>query len=517
MTRLLLLLLVFPSAIIAQDGTRSWAEARAGSELERYARIAQLAGVAPLSHVGARPTLSIPVADSVHPWRARISRDAGARVSWVRPRAELIANGGLPWGMNDGPVWAGVGATMQANGGVRVQQGPFSAQIAPTLWWSQNADYALLPSADRRNPDADFLSTGIDLPQRLATDALGRMDPGESYLQLSGYGVAAAITTTNEWWGPGIASGPMLSPEGAGLPRVQLGSARPWNIGVGEITTRAFAGRAMRSSQSRDTSTNDGRRLVLGLSGSFSPRGLPQLELGLNRLFHRQWQDGGPRFADIRALFDPFFKEKLGDSADAPSRPKDNQLASIFGRLAVPGAGLELYAEYFREDHSFDAEDFLLEPDHDSGILLGWQKLLPRTAERWWVVRGELVNARVTHLDRLRPQVIFYEHGAFADGHTMRGQLLGAPLVRGGSGAELAVERYDPTGRLTVRWQRQGLPRNNNEGVGYGAVHRLEASTLRYGPRGDLSLRIGLGKRVGVTSEYDKLAVHAAAGWQWAW
>lgn len=518
MKRLALLLLALPSAVAAQDGTRSWGEARAGSELERYARLAQLTGVAPLGHVGARPILSLPHPDSLHPWRARLLNPAKASWSFVRPRAELIGNSGIPWGMNDGPIWAGVGATVQANGGVRWQRGPFSAQLAPTLWWSQNADYALLPSASTRNPLADFSTGGIDLPQRLAVGALGRVDPGESYVQISKFGIQAAVTTANEWWGPGVASGPMLSPEAAGLPRVQVGSASPWNIGIGQITGRAFVGRAMRSSISKDTTSNAGRRLVMGLTGSFSPRGLPELEVGLTRMFHRRWRNGGPTLAEIRTLFDPFFKERLGLAPDDFAAGRlDNQLASIFGRLAIPGANLELYAEYLREDHSWDTQDFLQEPDHDSGVLFGWQKVLPRSADRWWVVRGELVNARITHLDRIRSQTLFYSHVPLVDGHTMRGQLLGSPFVRGGNGAELAVERYDATGRLSVRWQRQGLDATFDEGRSYGAIHRLEASTLRYGARGDLSLRVGIGQRVGVTSQYDQFAAHAAVGWQWGW
>ncbi|MEX2181708.1 MAG: capsule assembly Wzi family protein [Gemmatimonadaceae bacterium] len=503
-------------------GARRWSEAAAGSELERYLRLAQLAGLAPLSPWSTRAfaphelDARIPRHDAGHPWRAEF-RTIPDRDWWiVRPNAQLIVNTGLPWGSNDGPMWAAKGMTVRQSGGVAVRRGAFAAQVAPDFWWTQNADYALLPAVDAAHPHTDFASSGIDLPQRHGNGAVGRLDPGESWVRMDLFGVAAGISTASEWWGPTQAAGPILSPNGGGLPRAFVGSSAPTDIWIGRAHGRVFVGRAMRSAVSTDTLSNRGRRLAMGVVGSFSPRGVPQLELGFSRFYHRAWRSGGPSINDISVLWEPLFKKNLPGKDDALVTAPDNQLASLSARLTLPNAGLELYTEYAREDHAFDKLDLINEPDHDSAIIFGWQKLLRRDDARWWAVRAEVVNARVTHLVRIRPQVLFYSHHQLRDGHTQRGQLLGAPMVRGGSGAELSVSRYDARGRLSFQWQRQGLARSAEGGLGYGALHALEVSGLRYAPRGDLSWRAGVVQRVGDIAARDLTSLHAAVGWHWA-
>src|SRR5690606_35961536 len=120
----------------------------------------------------------------------------------------------------------------------------------------------------------------------------------------------------------------------------------------------------------------------------------------------------------------------------------------------VPNTGLEVYGEYAREDHNCDARDFFLEPDHDSAYLLGARRTWGGERESWTVVRGEVMNAEISHLFRVRPQTRFYRHGSLRHGHTFQGQVLGAPDGYGGAAAELAVDRYKPWGRWTVDWQR---------------------------------------------------------------
>ncbi len=514
-----------PRGATAQGASRvarRWSEAAPGSELERYLRLIQLAGDAPLAPWGVRAfTLGefgalAPSATAAHPWKGRLS-DAPASGWWfVRPRAELIANSGLPWGSNDGPLWAGKGITAYSSGGVAFRRGPLSGQVAPDVWWTQNAAYALLPSSKPANPMSDFAANDIDLPQRFGDAGVGRIDPGESWVRLDAFGLAAGLSTASEWWGPGQAAGAILSPNAGGVPRLFAGTSRPADLWIGKVHGRIFGGRAVRSALSTDTLSNAGRRLVLGFVGTFTPRGIPQLEFGLTRFFHRRWRDGGPNLDDVRVLWEPFYKEAIPGKDDFALEQPDNQLASISARLTIPQAAMELYTEYVREDHSFNTLDLITEPDHNAAILFGWQKLLQRNDERWWAMRGELVNARVTHLARIRPQVLFYGHYRILDGHTQRGQLLGSPIVRGGSGGEFAVDRYTPRGRLSFQWQRQGLAGYAEGGLGYGATHALTASGLRYGTRGDLSWRAGLVQRVGDDASRDLTSVHAALGWRWA-
>ena len=57
-------------------------------------------------------------------------------------------------------------------------------------------------------------------------------------------------------------------------------------------------------------------------------------------------------------------------------RVRENQLASLFARWVLPGAGFEIYGEFGREDHSANLRDFLSEPDHGgSSRMLGLRKM----------------------------------------------------------------------------------------------------------------------------------------------
>ena len=457
--------------------------------------------------------------DSAHPWAKRFGAAPNARWWVVRPGAAVIANTGFPWGINDGPTWAGKGITTIATGGIAARWRGVSAQLAPHLWWTQNADFTPLPPVSQGTAaHQDFVEASIDLPQRFGTEALGQVDLGESWLRIDGHGVAAGFSSAADWWGPGIGSGAILSNNAGGIPRLFLGTASPRNVGVGRVHGRVFAGRLSRSGFSEDTANHSGKRLGLGLVGSFEPRGLPGLELGLTRFFHRRWRDGGPNLSDLRVLWEPFLKQgiKGKDDTVTVAGQVDNQLASVFGRLVLPRSGLEVYAEYGREDHSWDAMDIATEPDHISLVTFGAQKRFGAVSSAsYWIAYGEVTNARVTHLERVRSEGLFYEHGQLRDGHTLRGQLLGSPFVRGGSGADVGVDRYTVTGRLSVRWQRVGLARRLEGGLGYGATHVIEASGVRFYPRGDMIWQAGLGRRIGDTSARDATNLSASVGWRW--
>src|SRR5204862_44696 len=68
---------------------------------------------------------------------------------------------------------------------------------------------------------------------------------------------------------------------------------------------------------------------------------------------------------------------------------------------------------------------------------LGWAH---RTA-----ITLEAVNARMTHLSRVREQAPPYVHSRIIEGHTQRGLLLGSWMAIGGGGMQLRVNRRGPT------------------------------------------------------------------------
>lgn len=513
------------AAVIVTDGAdsvrstqpsviaRTWAELAAGSELERYARVAQLGGeldagiwsvraFGPIERVWRGPS-------GDHPWSKAVV--APKRRGWwlVRPAVEGVWNTRLPFSQHDGPMWSGRGGSSAFSAGLAARWGPITAQVAPTAWWTENRNVPLLPAAEPwlAGVRGDYAGGGIDLPQRLAPGPLGRVDPGESFLRIDALGVTAGISSAAEWWGPGVSSSLMLSNNAGGVPRIFAGTSQPVDIGIGRVHGRVIAGRLARSGEF----LVPGAQLLSGVVGTFSPRGMPGLEIGGTRVFHSTWRDGGPTWRDLSIIWSPVAPNVI-ETGYTPG----NQLASLFARAAFPGSGLEVYAEYAREDHnSFNNLDLITEPDHDAAVMFGFQRRIGKKgAPVWWAVRGETTNARMTHLGNVRTQVLFYGHGEQIAGHTLHGQLLGSPFVRGGSGSELGVDRYDHNGRIGVRLLRQGLATYAEGGRGFGALYMVDASMLRFTKYGEISARLGVVQRVGVTKDIDATSVNAMLGWR---
>jgi hypothetical protein len=184
---------------------------------------------------------------------------------------------------------------------------------------------------------------------------------------------------------------------------------------------------------------------------------VPGLELGAARFYHTPWPANGLRARNFVKPFEAIFKINVPSQVPGESNEDyDNQLASLFFRWVFPGSGFEVYGEYGREDHSWDLRDFLLEPDHASGYMLGLRKLWWRGEghQRFITLRGEVVNLQISTLVRGRQEVPFYVHGYTRQGHTYRGQMLGADVGNGGAAESVGVDYYHARGRWTLEWSR---------------------------------------------------------------
>lgn len=433
-----------------------------GSEAERYLRVLQLAGRAPVypwsvRGLGPRELDAAAPDSGTHPWARAMDyrRPPGARLTLVGPALARRYNSAFPYGGGDGPVWAGRGFTGSATAGFALEAGPLTLVVAPTVFDAQNREFALMPNGqpaherfmDPRAPHQ------IDLPQRFGDGAYRRVDPGESTLRLDLGPLALGASTASQQWGPAVEQPLVLGNNAGGYPHAFVGTSRAVDIGIGRLAARGVWGILEQSPFAQDTI--EPRRFMSGWVFSFSPRPSPNLELGVVRFFHTPWPQGGLTLHNFLKPFDPFLKAQL-DSTDFPDLrgDRDNQLASAFARWVLPRAGFEVYGEYLRDDHAWDLQDFLMEPDHQSAYTLGFQKAWDRGGRSLLVLRGEVMNARRSNLTNVRHQNLTYMHFSTPQGHTLRGQILGAPDAYGGAGSTVALDRYSPSGRWTVRWDR---------------------------------------------------------------
>jgi hypothetical protein len=199
-------------------------------------------------------------------------------------------------------------------------------------------------------------------------------------------------------------------------------------------------------------------RFVNGAIATYQPAGIDNLELGIARMTQVPMPDGSiPLNYYFRALGTPI---KTGISnGGGRGYDGDNQIASVFARWVFPRSGLEVYAEYGKEDYLWDLRYIAVSPDEQVARLFGVRKAVRRADGSIDVVRAEILNYERGNVDRARGGAQIYIHASGANqGNTNGGLMLGAPLVPGSSaGAELAWDHYLRDGRLSVSWRRDIL------------------------------------------------------------
>ena len=512
-----MVLIALPTPLAAQspaliDGRDEYF---AGSELEGYLRTLQTLGVAPaypwsLRKLSPREVDRLMPSDTVgHPWATRydFSR-APRRRAYVRPVRPQIGgryNSAFPWGINDGAVWAGRGATAWVSGGFSARWGAASLVVDPIAFAAQNADFPILDNGrpgNLRFGEARF-SAAVDYPQRFGDAAYGRVDPGESTLRVDVAGVAAGASTAHEWWGPSQRFPFLLGNNAPGFPHLFVGSAHPVNLWLVKLHGRVLWGQLDQSpyfqAQGVDSFLVRPRRFATGFTLVLQPRGLDELELGLSRFVHAPWPDEGLPGRYITRSFEGIFKRDL-PRADNPiptderSSDGENGLASVFGRFTVPQYGFEVYGEFGREDNPWDFRNLMLSPDEQSALMIGFAKAWRRRdGARITRLRAEMIDFQEAQIDLRRGGRLIYLHSSGSNqGHTQRGQLLGAGVgVSSAAGAFVAFDALDAGGRWTVEWSR--IVRQDELGPDTASpprvmdvVHSLAAERLLF--RGGLEL-----------------------------
>jgi hypothetical protein len=467
-----------------------------GSDAERYLRVLQVAGAVPLypwSIRGFSPAqVDRLLRDSVaHPWRGRLPPADSApgllRVRVVRPQAGITFNSAFPQGANDGPLWAGRGLTAALSGGVEARVGSaLTLRIEPLVFWSQNRGFALPDHPDSIRFADPYFPFNIDLPQRFGDGSFVRVDPGESTLRLDAGGFAVGASTAKQQWGTAVDMPLLLGPNAAGFPHVFVGTSTPWNIGLGRVHGRVIWGSLSQSAYSPMTG-HGSRRFASGIVAVFLPARLEGLELGVGRFFHEAWPEGGLEAGDLLQPVETLFRETLEDGDQS-----QNQLGAAFFRWTLPRGGFEVYGEFLRDDHNYDLEDLIMEPDRSSGYLLGGRKVW-RRADRLRTLRMEWGNSTPSHLGQGSYQALPYHHSIMRQGHTVGGQLLGSPAMAGGGGSVVALETFTPGGRWSIDWTRTRVasPRVvGGESTGVDVVHSLGAEAVWFRGQVDLVTRL---------------------------
>jgi hypothetical protein len=330
----------------------------------------------------------------------------------------------------DGAVWQGKGATIALTGGARLRAHFIDVSLRPVGFAAQNLGYS--PTVGSAAPD-DYrdpvFGNIMDTPFRFGRRAYRRIDPGESWVRFGGSRLSGGFATSPQVWGPAHVYPLQMNAEAGGYPRVFVQMNRV-PMAIGRVTAEYTVGR-LESSGLDELPSGRRSRIVPTLLVSFSPTFMPGLDVGATRVFHVRWEDEALTWSTVGLPFQGLLKN--GNPTHETSTLDYNQTATIFARIAPLGSGVEVYGEYYREDHNVDRRDLAVEPDHGSAYTLGVRRAW-RAGDWVRAFTWEVANGRITHLATVRSQGPIYTHGVMREGHTYLGQELGSSALPGGGG-----------------------------------------------------------------------------------
>ncbi|MEX2284122.1 MAG: capsule assembly Wzi family protein [Gemmatimonadota bacterium] len=321
-----------------------------------------------------------------------------------------------------------------------------SAGVLPEFAWSANGEFSFPRSASSgRSEFAHPDYSGIDWPKRFGNEPFAAMDAGQSYIRLDLGPAYATVSHENLWLGAAKLYPILLSNTAPGFWHLRLGTRAPVAVGPFRVDVQAFWGSVSESSFFDGNGANDSNILV-GSTVSMEARFVPGLRIGFAAVGH---------FADQPLAFTPVLNvRRLVDTSVGKSGLDSNTIAALLASWVFPQAGFEVYGEWGREERPLDLGDLLREPDWTQAYVFGVGKLISAGESRYRVW-GELVHLGQSAAVRYgRGFVSYYTHSGVTQGHTNRGQLLGAAIGPGSDAQSLGIEAWWTSASFGASLQR---------------------------------------------------------------
>lgn len=354
-----------------------------------------------------------------------------------------------PEGINDGSMIPSRGTQLLASAGFYLEYGPLSIKFKPEFVYAQNKDFDDFPSNQTSSTGVIFPDSPygyIDLPERYGVNAYNKFFWGQSSIRLKLGPISLGLSNENLWWGPGYRNSLLMTNSASGFMHLTINTVKPIKTILGSFEYQIIGGRLEDSGHTYGLSSD--WRYINALVFSYQPKWVPGLFLGATRSLLIYNMDMGKGIGDYLTVFIPLAKSSLGSEEEVNSNRR-NQLISIFMRWLFRESNAEIYFEYGRDDHAWDSRDFILEPSHSSGYIIGFRKLfkLQNKSDTHLQLILELSNLATnqTTINRHNGNSIgfWYQNTAVRHGYTHNGQLLGAGI---GPGSNLQT--------IDISWNR---------------------------------------------------------------
>jgi len=404
--------------------------------------------------------------EAEHPWKGQnfgtfYPLFGNFRFRAYGPELFMSGNTAAPYGQNDGVLWQGRGFNALLKGGVRFEGYGVELTLMPHFAFSQNAAFDYIQPnyygqnyTDKAEKYGYYGVTSIDAPQRFGYKPFFDWDFGDSEIRYTWRNLTIGFGTQAIWLGPAQLNPIIHSNNASSYPKLDIGlrrqaiitPKRKWHLG--DIEVRAWWGYLSESDWFDNDNSND-HNLITGFSLAYSfPSFLKGLTIGINRVMLSKWD--AMNAGAIFKLLVPFY------DFDAGNDENDQRLSIIIDYL-LPLVGINIYFEWGRNDFSSTLDSYIRYPYHSQGYTFGVKKTIPITS----TIKGEIL-LEITNLecsqdyDRVIPWYsTFYAHHIITQGHTNRGQWLGAGIGTGGNSQYLGFKLYFPKGYGNLFIQRR--------------------------------------------------------------
>lgn len=363
-------------------------------------------------------------------------------------------NSKAPYGQNDGALWQGKGYNTSFSTGFRFEGYGFELTLKPQLSWSQNKEFEYITpaySGSAYSGKADrygyYGVASVDAPQRFGNSSFATFDWGDSEVRYSWNSFTVGVGTQAIWLGPAKLNPILHSNNAPSYPKIDLGLRKTELGNFGAIEGRVWYGR-LTESEWFDNNSENNINLMAGISAAWALPGIFEgLTLGINRTMLSKWDN-----LSKRSLFGIFLpKLDSGFGSD-----KNDQRFSFSVDYLMPKSNLELYVEWGYNDYYSNLYKFIRYPFHTRGITAGINKAFQLKNKNSIEFLFEYTNLESSRDYELIDWVTtFYAHHIITQGHTNKGQWLGAGIGTGGNSQYFGIKyRTSKTG-WTVFLQRR--------------------------------------------------------------
>lgn len=373
----------------------------------------------------------------------------GLFVRLYGPEWYVSYNNQLPEGQNDGALWQGKGFNTSLITGLRAEAYGFELTFKPQFTWSQNFPFNYLPGVVNQY---GYFDDGVDLVQRYGDKSFLTLDWGDSEIRYTWRKLTFGFGSQNAWLGPAYLN-PMLGSNNAsgymkfdaGLRKTDIIIPLPNNksLNIGKIEGRIWIGQ-LRESDYFDSDTGNNRRMVNGLSASYSPSFLPGFTIGLNRIFLTYWAKQNIKY--IYRLFTLSRANAVGSGND------EDQKFSFFAEWNFPKVGFTLYGEFGRDDFSYDENSY---PFHTAIYTIGVKQYIPLPFNLKSQLIVEFNNFEMSQDFQFQWGYLgYYAHGFVKQGYTNNGQIVGAGTGSFGNSLLFQYKIFFPAGYTSFKFHR---------------------------------------------------------------